>query len=210
MQLPTDGFQYTNQMHPYYDVARTKPYVDIGNTIRSLPNACHEAPIFEYGPSNGVIRSAFPEEAQFMVRNWPEVDCMRQDYPPNSFSAIIADYTLEHVSHPWKTAQASYDMLVPGGMAIYTTHWMFPDHTGDQEEDYYRYSPKGLRCLFDMFSNVITGYWGDAHLAGKFIEEYSKGNDRMYENLFPEYSSKQIYDAADRLYCVSTWVVAVK
>ena len=203
-------FDYSDEVYPKKDIVRTQAYYDIGNLLLSVALPAGNHPIFEYGPSNGIIRSGLDVNRPFVVRNWPEVDCMRCDYPKNSFSVIIADYTLEHVGKPWLTAQSSYDMLVSGGFAIYTTHWMFPDHTGIQEEDYYRYSPKGLRTLFDMFPIIVTGCWGNGHLAGKFIELNAMGQEKCYRECFPEMSLEEILSAKDRLYAITTWIVAQK
>ena len=199
--------KYPEHLYPKNDLVRPVVYEDITAVILGID--LPKGPIFEYGPSVGIYQLAMPGREN-IVRNWPDVDCMKKDYPDESLSCIIADYTLEHLSRPWVAAQCSYDMLKPGGIAVYTTHWMFPDHTGDQEEDYWRFTPKGLRVLFSMFSSTYTGCWGDGHLAGKFIELNSQGYDKLLREYFPEYSDEQIANAKNRIYAVTTWVVAVK
>jgi hypothetical protein len=169
-----------------------------------------EGPIFEYGPSTGVLRMGLPEEKEFIVKNWPEVDCMREDFPKESLAVIIADYTLEHISKPWLAVEATMNMLKPGGIAIYTTHWVFLDHTGDQEEDYWRFSPKGLKVLFDNFSKVTTGCWGNAKLTCEILKQYSEGSQGVLRKDVPEIEDSEIVSARDRIYAVSSWIVAVK
>lgn len=190
------------------DLLRQIVMSDIIRHLKSI--VIPDGPIFEYGPSTGVIRVGLPENQKFIVKNWPEVDCMREDFTRESLAAIIADYTLEHISKPWLAVEATLNMLKPGGVAIYTTHWVFLDHTGDQEEDYWRFSPKGLKVLFDSFSQVTTGCWGNANLTCEILKQYSEGSQGVLRKDVPQITDSEIVNARDRIYAVSSWIVAVK
>jgi len=169
-----------------------------------------EGPIFEYGPSTVVLRCGLPQHQEFIVKNWPEVDCMREDFPKESLSVIISDFTMEHIAKPWKAVESAYNMLKPGGLMICTTHWVFLDHTGEQEEDYWRFSPKGLRVLFEDFSIVASGCWGNSHLTCEILRQYAEGSQGVMIEDIPSVFDEEILNARDRIYATTSWIVVRK
>jgi len=190
------------------DLIRGVAQGDIFEEINGL--SLPEGPIFEYGPSTCVLRCSLPLDKEFIVKNWPDVDCMREDFPREHLSAIIADFTLEHIAKPWKAVESTYNMLKPGGLAIYTTHWVFLDHTGEQREDYWRFSPRGLEVLFEDFSSVRTGCWGNSQLTCEILRQYAIGSQGVMREDVPFITEEAISNARDRIYATTSWVVAIK
>ena len=191
------------------DLVREVAMHDILEVLTTSDFDLPDGPVFEYGPSTGILLTAFPERESLVV-NWPTVDCMREDFEKESLAVVIADFTLEHVAKPWLATQSTYNMLKPGGLAIYTTHWVFLDHTGDQEEDYWRFSPKGLKVLFSEFSHVVTGCWSNSRLTCEILRQYADGSQGVMREDVPFVMDKEIIEAKDRIYATTVWIVAQK
>lgn len=74
------------------------------------------------------------------------------------YDLVFADQVLEHVHNPFYAVHGLYNLLRPRGRAAVATVGMFPVH--DLPADYWRFTPDGLRLLFD------PPYWEDVHVAG--------------------------------------------
>lgn len=71
----------------------------------------------------------------------------------NSFDNILCTEVLEHLHSPRIAIAAMRRVLKPGGKLILSTPFLMPLH--DVPEDYYRFTPYGLRELFKDFEDVI-------------------------------------------------------
>lgn len=80
------------------------------------------------------------------------------------FSGVLCSEVLEHVARPWVALPKLREVIRPGGWAIFTTLFAFPEH--GFPDDYYRYSRSGLRLLLEDagFTNVQTEYAGSVAL----------------------------------------------
>ena len=80
------------------------------------------------------------------------------------FSGVLCSEVLEHVARPWVALPKLRAVMQPGGWAIFTTLFAFPEH--GFPDDYYRYSQSGLKLLLEDagFSNVQTEYAGAVEL----------------------------------------------
>ena len=80
------------------------------------------------------------------------------------FSGVLCSEVLEHVARPWVALPKLRAVMQPGGWAIFTTLFAFPEH--GFPDDYYRYSQSGLRLLLEDagFTNVKTEYAGAVEL----------------------------------------------
>lgn len=89
-------------------------------------------------------------------------DAHTMPFEDASFDLVVSKDTLEHFLDPFKVVQEVDRVLKPGGLFVICVPWMHPFH-GD---DYWRYSPVGLKHLlkdfeivsFDNPSNVITAF----------------------------------------------------
>ena len=63
------------------------------------------------------------------------------------FSGVLCSEVLEHVARPWVALPKLRAVIRPGGWAIFTTLFAFPEH--GFPDDYYRYSQSGLRLLLE-------------------------------------------------------------
>ena len=90
------------------------------------------------------------------ITDYPEYDVMNLHQVEDAqMDVIISDQVLEHIKRPQAAVDEMYRVLKPGGMCILTTCFMNPIHydTGG-ENDYWRFTPNGLRVLFDSFSSI--------------------------------------------------------
>jgi SAM-dependent methyltransferase len=115
---------------------------------------------------------------------------------------VIALDTLEHVERPWEAMAEIQRVLKPGGIAILTSVMRFPIH--GYPNDYWRFTPEGLRSLFKVFDHsfigscggtkdfpqtvVGVGFNGDAPDLSDFDAKYSQWanlNNKIDEKLLP-------------------------
>lgn len=71
---------------------------------------------------------------------------------PESFDAVFALSTFEHLAMPWKAAVEINKVLKPGGRLFISSHQAFPLH--DQPWDFWRFSDMAWHALF----NEATGF----------------------------------------------------
>lgn len=77
------------------------------------------------------------------------------------FSAVLCSEVLEHVARPWLALPSMAAVIRPGGWMICTTLTSF--HLHGFPDDYYRYTPSGLRLLLEDagFADVQTENAGE-------------------------------------------------
>lgn len=63
----------------------------------------------------------------------------------HKFTGVLCCEVLEHVDQPWLALMHIHRVLQPGGVLVITVPWCFPKH--DFPNDYFRYSPDGLKSL---------------------------------------------------------------
>jgi hypothetical protein len=100
--------------------------------------------------------------------NYPEQSFCKLDLPSNTYTAVLSDQVLEHIScHPQQAIDEAYRVLAPGGIAIHTTCFMTPyhgskDYSDVKDGDYWRFTPSGLALLHHKYSKVIVADgWGN-------------------------------------------------
>lgn len=89
------------------------------------------------------------------------------------FSGVLCSEVLEHVSRPWVALPKLREVIRPGGWAIFTTLFAFPEH--GFPDDFYRYTRSGLELLLKDagFRNVSTEYAGEIPAV---LNDHGEGN----------------------------------
>jgi SAM-dependent methyltransferase len=189
-------------------------------SIRNFMEICTdtlalEGPVYEFGAmqveGNADIADLRPLflETEFYgcdMREGPGVDIVLDlhdiDLPLDAAGTVIALDTLEHVERPWEAMAEIQRVLKPGGIAILTSVMRFPIH--GYPNDYWRFTPEGLRSLFKVFDHsfigscggtkdfpqtvVGVGFNGDAPDLSDFDAKYSQWanlNNKIDEKLLP-------------------------
>lgn len=160
---------------PIKDLA-AKEMLIMRDSIRSFIEICVETlpiegSIYEFGAmqveGNTAIADLRPlfSNSEFYgcdMRKGPGVDLVLDlhqiDLPQSVAGSVIALDTLEHVERPWEAMSEIYRILKPGGIAILTSVMRFPIH--GYPNDYWRFTPEGLRSLFKVFDNNFIGSCG--------------------------------------------------
>jgi SAM-dependent methyltransferase len=83
---------------------------------------------------------------------------IRQALGEGSFDLVVCCHVLEHTVSPWKAARNIETVLRPGGLAYIATPWSQAFHAAP--DDYWRFSVRGLKLLFDGFEILSSFYSG--------------------------------------------------
>ena len=81
----------------------------------------------------------------------------------NRFDSAICTAVLEHLEEPQKALNECFRVLKPGGVAIYSTPFIW--HLHEEPRDFFRYSKYGLKYLFEKSGfdiieiKPLSGFW---------------------------------------------------
>jgi len=117
----------------------------VGDSLRGKGNGKVEI-------KNTAITDMLPKGCDIIAPVYPDVDIQCMPYEDNSFDYVISDQVLEHVKRPWFAASEVIRVLKPGGWCVITTCLM--NHIHGIPEDYFRFTPDGLRVLFEDLSYI--------------------------------------------------------
>jgi hypothetical protein len=71
------------------------------------------------------------------------------------FDGVILDAVIEHLAHPHRVVAEVRRVLKPGGTVLAQVPFLYPFHAAPH--DYQRYTPAGLRALFEEFKVLEAG-----------------------------------------------------
>ncbi len=83
---------------------------------------------------------------------------IRQALGDGTFDLVVCCHVLEHAVSPWKAARNIEAVLRPGGPTYVATPWSQAFHAAP--DDYWRFSIRGLKLLFDGFEILSSFYSG--------------------------------------------------
>ncbi len=98
----------------------------------------------------------------FTSLNFPAFDlCAPTDR--GQFDVVICEQVIEHVPDPFLAARTLHDLCVPGGHVVVSTPLMIRVHEFWGMEDYWRFTPRGLRTLLESAGLAVdeVGTWGN-------------------------------------------------
>ncbi|MAF36184.1 hypothetical protein CL622_03645 [archaeon] len=194
-----------------YKFSRYKMYKTLELLLQDISlDTCFFVGEDEYSCSS--IKQMLSPKTQIEVSGYPEVDVMNMSKPDNSVECLVADQVLEHVLNPFEAVNEIYRVLIPGGLAIVTTCLMNPVHyasNNDQArghaEDYWRFTPNGLRLLFDKYTEILQC---NGHGDFKFLHNCMAGyRDKIVD---PGSSLEKLAVGDDGKTYLHVWIVARK
>jgi SAM-dependent methyltransferase len=122
--------------------------------------------------SNGLCRLLGIAQSYISEASYPEQNICGLSLPSETYSAVVSDQVLEHIScTPECAVDEVYRVLVPGGIAVHTTCFLAPYHgspdfTNINDGDYWRFTPSGLQLLHQRYTRVIAvGGWGNPFMS---------------------------------------------
>ncbi len=152
----------------------------------------------------GFIAGLFHPDSEITDARYPAVDIHSLPYPDNSFDFFLADQVIEHVRHPFIAAEEIFRVLKTGGWAIVTTCLMNPVHK--EPEDFWRFTPDGLKILFEKFSEVFQCEgWGNGQAVDLMINK-----NLRFEPVIPGTPLEKIALDNDGENLIVTWIIARK
>jgi SAM-dependent methyltransferase len=86
-------------------------------------------------------------------------DAQEMPFADGSYEVILCSEVLEHIPDPVKAIAEMYRVLVPGGLLVLTTRFVYPVH--DAPGDYWRFTPYALQRLFQEWEIVEEGVESD-------------------------------------------------
>ena len=72
------------------------------------------------------------------------------------FELALIMSVLEHVKDPFKVVEEIKNILKPNGYVYITVPFFYPEHTGRNQLDYWRFTLSGLKMLFRDFNLVSS------------------------------------------------------
>jgi len=145
--------------------------------------------------NNTALIDMLPKGCDIIAPGYPEVDIHDMPYADNEFDYVLSDQILEHVEKPWIAIDEVHRVLKTDGLAIFTSCLIHGIH--GVPNDYWRFTPNGLRVLFERFSHIhqadgignllfvikcLSGQRGIRVLPGTDMEKETLANDGI--NLF--------------------------
>lgn len=87
-------------------------------------------------------------------------DAENLPFADETFNTIVCTQVLEHVARPWLVASQISRVLKVGGICVITAPFINPFHS--DPNDYYRYTPEGLKSLLpkEEFEIIESGGYG--------------------------------------------------
>ncbi|HUV95803.1 MAG TPA: methyltransferase domain-containing protein [Anaerolineae bacterium] len=101
-----------------------------------------------------------------LTTEYPAYDIRHLDLAADTFDCTAADQVLEHVAgNPAQAIAEMFRVTRPGGLVVATTCCVNAIHHGgdyDDYEDYWRFTPAGLRLLAQPHGDILEAAgWGN-------------------------------------------------
>lgn len=123
-----------------------------------LARYASDAHVLDIGAGGDDHRALFPNRVTLDIdpARRPDVvaDAQHLPFPEGSFDGIVCSEVLEHIEDPKMAIAEMRRVLKPGGFLVLTTRFAFPIH--DAPGDYWRFTPYGLKRLFEGWTVIET------------------------------------------------------
>jgi SAM-dependent methyltransferase len=143
---------------------------------------------------------------------YPSTDVESLSHKEGSFDVVVLDQVLEHLKHPWKAVNEIRRVLRANGICICSSVFVYPVHRGfiGSFGDFFRFSPDGLRALFDGFEILMAEGWGNAQVIKLMYDLSPRGPEGPPPLTKEEAQRAGLYSYTDDLNYVMTWCIAQK
>lgn len=108
---------------------------------------------------------------EYTALAWPEFDLSAPLTETRQFDVVICEQVLEHVPDPWAAVRNLFALCQPGGELIVSTPFLIKLHEEFFQNDYWRFTPRGMRTLLEGagFEVEELEAWGNrACVVGNF------------------------------------------
>ncbi len=130
----------------------TRPFIDA-----FLKKYGTDAVTLDIGASGDDHRAYFPNRTRLDINPSKDTDVVGDahhlPFQDDSFESVVCSEMLEHADNPPQVISEIHRVLQPGGQVVLTTRFAFPLHDAPMQ-DYWRFTPDGLRKLFSEFEII--------------------------------------------------------
>ncbi len=136
---------------------RTVLNENVRRHLRALgPSGLRAAEISGAGQSDLGWRS-------FTSLDYPEFDLCAPLTVEDRFDVVICEQVIEHVVDPGAAVRNLLELCVPGGQVVVSTPFLIRVHEIWGMQDYWRFTPRGLRTLLERAGLVVdhVDSWGN-------------------------------------------------
>jgi SAM-dependent methyltransferase len=119
---------------------------------------------------SGDLQARLPWRS-FTSLSWPEFDLCAPLDGRDTYDVVICEQVIEHVPDPAAAAANLRGLCRPGGHVVVSTPFLIRVHELWGMEDYWRFTPRGLRTLLERAGLAVdsVGTWGNRHcVTGNF------------------------------------------
>jgi SAM-dependent methyltransferase len=101
--------------------------------------------------------------ASFEALDYPAFDLCAPPADHGTYDVVVCQQVLEHVVDPFLAARTLADLAKPGGHVVVSTPFLIRPHELWGMQDYWRFTPRGLRTLLERADLVVdeVGTWGN-------------------------------------------------
>ena len=100
---------------------------------------------------------------EYVSLNYPEFDLCAPLAGQGPFDVVICEQVIEHVADPGAAAANLRELCAPGGHVVVSTPFLIRVHEEWGMEDYWRFTPRGLRTLLERAGLQVDSVesWGN-------------------------------------------------
>jgi len=111
---------------------------------------------------------------EYASLNYPEFDLCAALAGQGPFDVVICEQVIEHVEDPCAAAANLRGLCVAGGHVIVSTPFLIRVHEEWGMQDYWRFTPRGLRTLLERAGLEVdsVGSWGNRRVIAANLDRW--------------------------------------
>ncbi len=111
---------------------------------------------------------------EYLSLNYPEFDLIAPLAGQGPFDVVICEQVIEHVPDPCAAAANLRALCVTGGHVIVSTPFLIRVHEEWGMQDYWRFTPRGLRTLLERAGLEVdtVGSWGNRRVIAANLDRW--------------------------------------
>ncbi|HEY1591044.1 MAG TPA: class I SAM-dependent methyltransferase [Solirubrobacteraceae bacterium] len=111
---------------------------------------------------------------EYLSTNYPEFDLVAALAGQGPFDVVICEQVIEHVEDPCAAAANLRGLCVAGGHVIVSTPFLIRVHEEWGMQDYWRFTPRGLRTLLERAGLEVdsVGSWGNRRVIAANLDRW--------------------------------------